>query len=101
MNCDFLSTALSFLLKQLGLSHAIHFCMGRYFMSCHGTAALQGHDVTLQNQFFLMGISIALQGRVQGSLLRDSALWRDLKGAHLKAVINLLPFGLSHIKNVP
>lgn len=29
-------------------------------MSCHDIMYLQGHDVTLQNQFFLMDISTAL-----------------------------------------
>lgn len=29
-------------------------------MSCHDIVYLQGHDVTLENQFFLMGISTAL-----------------------------------------
>ena len=43
-----------------GSDNTIYFCTGHCIMSCHDTMYLQGHDVTLQNQFFLMGISTAL-----------------------------------------
>lgn len=36
------------------------FCTEHYILSCPDIMYLQGHDVTLQNQFFLMGISTAL-----------------------------------------
>ena len=59
-NYDFISTAISFLWNHWGSDNAIYFCTGHYIMSCHDIVYLRGHDVTLQNQFFLMGISTVL-----------------------------------------
>lgn len=53
-------------------------------VSCHDTVYLQGHDVTLQNQFSLMGISTALPwGGGGGQLLKASVWGKDEKGTRL------------------
>lgn len=67
-------------------------------MSRHDTVYHQGHDVTLQNQFFLMGISTALQ---RGIASEGQCMVEGVERDPARGMTRLLLFGLSHIENIP